>query len=213
MTTIDRDLFGGAIASKLPEGFVDISEFREVPDNQEVFVENDTDASIIIELFDYETDIPDDKAVRHYFNELAAFNESTHYVVLNDNIIDDQTCAPLIPPDHTREILIGHQSISKYRNRPDSVVDEVYVILVLIRLKSVGTDLLVSLNIPVKHGEAEEAEGSFDSSLFHANMLLGLENCELFEDIYRRYPSVKALKGFVNWLNVRDWSLFINNNE
>ncbi|KAJ3081570.1 hypothetical protein HK102_002265, partial [Quaeritorhiza haematococci] len=50
MSTSERPLFGGAITTALPDSFIDISTFREVPDNQEVFVDRDTDQSIVIEL-------------------------------------------------------------------------------------------------------------------------------------------------------------------
>ncbi len=209
--SVDKELFGGAIVSKLPETFVDVSQFREIPDHQEVFVDNDSDASLIIELLDYDTELSDDHAIRQYFDDLAKDNESTHYVVLSDGIVVEPSFIPLISPEHTRIVLVGQQSISKYRNRPDSVVDEVYVILVLIRLKNVGTDLLVSLNIPVKNDDLAAKLPDFDSSLLHINMLFDLENCELFQDIYGLFPSIRALKGFTNWLNVRDWSLFVNN--
>ena len=47
-----RALFGGALESFIPGGFVDVSEFRQVPDNQEVFVDARSNRSIIIELLD-----------------------------------------------------------------------------------------------------------------------------------------------------------------
>ncbi|KAK9447825.1 uncharacterized protein V1518DRAFT_420529 [Limtongia smithiae] len=51
---VNKGLFGGAITIDLPDGFLDASTFRQVPDNQEVFVSQDSsetnDTSIIIEL-------------------------------------------------------------------------------------------------------------------------------------------------------------------
>lgn len=43
-------LFGGAMSAAIPARFVDASRFREVPDNQEVLVDPDTDQSIIVEI-------------------------------------------------------------------------------------------------------------------------------------------------------------------
>lgn len=48
----ERSLFGGSISIKIPNDFNDVSEFRQVPDNQEVFVFKDSDASIVIELLE-----------------------------------------------------------------------------------------------------------------------------------------------------------------
>lgn len=49
------ELFGGAITTVVPESFVDASNFREVPDNQEVFVsmsDEDADVSIIVDILE-----------------------------------------------------------------------------------------------------------------------------------------------------------------
>lgn len=45
-----RGLFGGAIEVQLPERLVDVSNFRPVPDNQEVFADGNTDESVIVEV-------------------------------------------------------------------------------------------------------------------------------------------------------------------
>ncbi|CAH6721520.1 hypothetical protein CLIB1444_06S04060 [[Candida] jaroonii] len=49
-------IFGGAIEIDLPTGVIDVSQFRQVPDNQEVFlIEKSTaneDQNIIIELLE-----------------------------------------------------------------------------------------------------------------------------------------------------------------
>lgn len=48
----DRELFGGALSIKVPKDFKDVSAFRQVPDHQEVFVSNDSDDSLIVELLE-----------------------------------------------------------------------------------------------------------------------------------------------------------------
>lgn len=49
-------LFGGAIETELPEQIIDVSNFRQVPDNQEVFLieheDKSRDKSIIIEILE-----------------------------------------------------------------------------------------------------------------------------------------------------------------
>lgn len=52
MELVDRELFGGALGIKVPKDFKDVSEFRQVPDHQEVYVSNDSDDSLIIELLE-----------------------------------------------------------------------------------------------------------------------------------------------------------------
>ncbi|EEQ85082.2 hypothetical protein RJZ56_002493 [Blastomyces dermatitidis] len=45
-----KDLFGGAIVADLPTEFLNVSDMRPVPDNQEAFMSNTTRTSIIIEI-------------------------------------------------------------------------------------------------------------------------------------------------------------------
>lgn len=45
-----RQLFGGALAVGVPDRLVDVSDFRPVPDNQEVLADGATDQSVIIEI-------------------------------------------------------------------------------------------------------------------------------------------------------------------
>src|SRR5690606_14816549 len=49
-------LFGGACSITLPNDFVDVSKIRQVPDNQEVFVQSTSDACFIIELVEAQSD-------------------------------------------------------------------------------------------------------------------------------------------------------------
>ena len=62
MIVQERGLFGGSLSIKLPNNFQDVSEIRQVPDNQEVFVFNNSDASIIIELLETPSNL-DEKAL------------------------------------------------------------------------------------------------------------------------------------------------------
>ncbi len=78
-TTEERALFGGAIVASVPSRFIDVryfthliqvikiltifySNFREVPDNQEVLVDEKTDQSLIVELLSMD-DIPDSEVI------------------------------------------------------------------------------------------------------------------------------------------------------
>lgn len=45
-----RQLFGGAMSMAIPPRLADISDFRPVPDNQEIAADASTDQSVIIEI-------------------------------------------------------------------------------------------------------------------------------------------------------------------
>ena len=46
------DLFGGAITSQICSRFADVSNFRQVPDAQEVFVDTASEGSLTLELLE-----------------------------------------------------------------------------------------------------------------------------------------------------------------
>lgn len=53
------------------------SNFREVPDHQEVWADANTDQSIIIEILAYEPTVTDDNVLAFHWNELASSNGAT----------------------------------------------------------------------------------------------------------------------------------------
>jgi hypothetical protein len=69
-------LFGGAISCWVPDGFVDVSTLRQVPDNQEVFVaEQGDEAMLSVEVLEY-AEVPDSEAARFCFADVADWNEA-----------------------------------------------------------------------------------------------------------------------------------------
>ncbi|CAG8843287.1 36077_t:CDS:2, partial [Gigaspora margarita] len=62
MTTL-RDLFGGAIVAHIPPTFIDVSDIREIADNQEVFADINSDESIVIEILQYVNEPSNEDAV------------------------------------------------------------------------------------------------------------------------------------------------------
>lgn len=54
----ETPLFGGAMTCLLPASFEDISEYRTVPDHQEVFVDKLSNTSITIEILARAEDVP-----------------------------------------------------------------------------------------------------------------------------------------------------------
>lgn len=91
---VSRPLYGGALLAEIPARFVDVSTFRQLPDNQEVgrrcvwallrtqplsnnavpvqvFADDTRDQSLIVEVLEY-TASADDGAVGPYHFELLA---------------------------------------------------------------------------------------------------------------------------------------------
>ncbi|XP_047961623.1 ran guanine nucleotide release factor-like [Salvia hispanica] len=66
-----RPLFGGAVSSTFPLRFQDVSNMRQVPDHQEVFVDPSRDESLIFELLDLKTDVADHGSATWFLQDLA----------------------------------------------------------------------------------------------------------------------------------------------
>src|SRR5579862_6346541 len=85
-TSVPRELFGGAIKTLLPQDFLDVrsspasskltaSNFRDVPDNQEIFVSNsEHEISMMIDILE-RADVPDPACAEYHFDAIATDNE------------------------------------------------------------------------------------------------------------------------------------------
>ncbi|TVU14242.1 hypothetical protein EJB05_37698, partial [Eragrostis curvula] len=70
-TCAPRPLFGGAISTTFPVRFQDVSNIREVPDHQEVFVDPARDESIIVELLDLKGEVDDAGSALWFLRDIA----------------------------------------------------------------------------------------------------------------------------------------------
>ena len=79
-----RRLFGGAIEIALPRRFLDVSEFRQVPDHQEVFtLDGDGDAlSFIFEIVELQSEVSDNDVATHFWHDLADANDAQRHRIL-----------------------------------------------------------------------------------------------------------------------------------
>ena len=79
-------LYGGAITCDVPSDWINVSELRQVPDHQEVFVDNTHDDDndddqerpcLVVEILEYQTDQTDDRVGQYLFEDLADANGAT----------------------------------------------------------------------------------------------------------------------------------------
>ncbi|KAM4748101.1 ran guanine nucleotide release factor isoform 1-T2 [Rhinophrynus dorsalis] len=137
-------LFGGAFSVILPPSFQDVSELREIPDNQEVFAHSVTDQSIIVELLEYQEGMTDPDAARYHFDDVASSNDA-----------EGQSEALSVEPLPLAQLtltncasawlLTGHQQVSKFNEQARNTVN---IYMALFRLPQHATDLLVTFNDP-----------------------------------------------------------------
>ncbi|KAI9209443.1 uncharacterized protein BJ171DRAFT_595177 [Polychytrium aggregatum] len=164
----ERALYGGAITAYIPDSFVDASTMREIPDHQEVYVDVDTDQSIIVELLDYLTDKSDLEAANYHFWELASDNSATDASqVISIRAINNSELPNLSASmgiDGFQAIIIhGIQRIAKFKEHSSNAYNQVHIYLCLVRLPAVGTDLLVTFNHTTQLGSSSSSAGALRS--------------------------------------------------
>ncbi|KAG0148606.1 hypothetical protein CROQUDRAFT_90105 [Cronartium quercuum f. sp. fusiforme G11] len=160
------DLFGGTIKINLPNFLLDVSQIRQVPDSQEVFILKsthqfnhiNTELSIIIEVLQKISNSNDlMTSIRLHFDSLAHDNSAQSSTVLNTSgpavsEILPEPSQTAIRPTPQPILLEGIQTVSKF-NRPASEADEVHIWMALWTLDGVGngglgTDLVLTINLP-----------------------------------------------------------------
>ncbi|RNF10274.1 Ran-binding protein [Trypanosoma rangeli] len=197
------ELFGGAIRCRLPATAVDVSDFRQVPDTQEVYTEAETGVCIIIELLARQADVLDEDCGAFFFSDLARANDCRD----GDFTLDAQQ--PLAPADYPHVaqlpcgaaaasgrrcaygcVTSGLQRISKFKNERGKD-NEVFVALAVLRfLPSISSDVLLSVSAPQWiHPESSEA-------------------C-VVRHLRGREEVLAVLHRAVSSFEVRDWSLFV----
>ncbi|CAG5862565.1 unnamed protein product [Menidia menidia] len=141
-----RPLFGGALSAVVPPGALDVSELRDIPDNQEVFAHRHTDQSLIVELLEYQAQVSDQEAARYHFEDIAGSNKA-----LGPGGFQVAAVVEVPKPELSLSecscawVLTGSQQVSKFN---EEATNGVAVGLGLLRLPQFSTDLLVTFNDP-----------------------------------------------------------------
>jgi len=141
--------FGGAITSKVPISFEDVSVVRQVPDHQEVYVDRESEMSLIVELLNYEENVGDESCAMYYFEDLAKCNEAQNSTVDRNEISKSGNNLLALNHPCVSCTLLGRQTVTKLNQESGTTADIVQIMLLVIRLPEVTTDMLVSLNIPI----------------------------------------------------------------
>ncbi|WWC95141.1 hypothetical protein V866_001995 [Kwoniella sp. B9012] len=176
-----RPLFGGAISLDLPADYIDASDLRQIPDNQEVFLSSTSDTAIVLEVLGMvedglaSTDLWE--AIKFHFSSIAHDNASLHSTILTP---PPSSSIPSQPSDESSAttpqpvILGGTQRIHKFSHNPtgaprpgheDDTPDEVWIGVALWRIwlenqqtgKKKKADLVLSVNVNLS---AEGGKGS-----------------------------------------------------
>ncbi|KAL2117553.1 hypothetical protein VTJ04DRAFT_7213 [Mycothermus thermophilus] len=180
MTRYKRtNLYGGAIVCDLPENFADVSTIRQVPDNQEVYIDKDGFTSIIFDIMQ-RVEAPgedplerDGRALTTHLEDLVGEDVDTVKVW---NTTETQfTHLPEGTPAYT---LIATQTPRQPPPEDDdpeaprrSAPDFTAIILTLVRFENEKSDMLITINVPHIKGEYDEDE--IDLELGKQGKLIG----------------------------------------
>ena len=173
-------LYGGAVTTELPAGFLDASLFRSVPDTQEVYVNGrrpagDTSSgynaddglgfneSIIVDLLQRVEADDDRAALDIHLNEIDSLNGGgSHgyrvlkYELLEGLIVENDGTSGNNGSATTAQACITVQSANKWGDPRQR--ETVTSCIGLIRLSDVATDVLITINVPLTSQEEEEEE-------------------------------------------------------
>ena len=186
-----KELYGGAMSVAVPKRFRDVSDFRPVPDSQEVFTCLDTSETLIVEILQYQNDVSDEKAAKFFFEELAEQNDASSFSILSSELLPVSS-RPKLPSSTCVTFLRGIQDAAKFREKSKN---KIAVFQCVVRLRNVLADLLITLTVPIQINlSSSSAKVVTDSVLKHGVDLRDSEN---------------LLRTMIRSFAVLDWSLFV----
>ncbi|EEB07878.2 ran GTPase binding protein Mog1 [Schizosaccharomyces japonicus yFS275] len=147
-------LFGGALTAELPSSFCDVSKLREVPDNQEVFMENSDDMlSFIFELLEH-GDAPGKTAAQFHFESLVDDNDAVASTIWSEEDIETSKLSHIASLGDNASVcrLTGFQQLPRDRHHTiRTLLQNIAVILYVIRCPKYQVDMVASLNVPLRN--------------------------------------------------------------
>mmetsp|Transcript_32859 Transcript_32859/g.50860 ORF Transcript_32859/g.50860 Transcript_32859/m.50860 type:complete len:188 (-) Transcript_32859:102-665(-) len=182
-----RSLFGGAISCQIPENWIDVSNIRQVPDNQECWMNKETDGLFIVEILERQSAVADAVAANYFFDDLAECNGvpgSARQFLIQPELLQISglpDSAVLCFGTGSQRVAMGRESDITGNPRTQEIRQVRYELCAM-RLPSVRTDLLVTLSTPDDPNPQDTGGGSLQPS-----------------DVFKR-----ALSSF----SILDWSLF-----
>jgi hypothetical protein len=156
---VARPLFGGAISCEIPAGWVDVSEMRQVPDNQECWIRhgaNDSESMFVVEILELQTDVSNSEAASFFFRDLAESNEVSSTAGRRFTPLPPQSPPALLvhaglPPDAVMCCGTGQQKVVA-GNRRDAGDPWVNIEVCVLRLPGVTSDILLTFTTPNEQG-------------------------------------------------------------
>lgn len=167
MNNKEVELYGGAITTVVPPGFIDASTLREVPDTQEVYVNSRrdeeefedglaTNESIIVDLLETVDKSDLKEAWQFHVEDLTELNGTTKWEALQEDTVQQGT-------KFTGLVM----EVANKWGKPD-LAQTVVIGVALIRLTQFDTDVVISIDVPLTKEEASQASNKELPARCHA---------------------------------------------
>lgn len=194
-TCAPRFLFGGAISTTFPVRFQDVSDIRQVPDHQEVFVDPARDESLIFELLDLKGEVDDVGSALWFLRDIANEQDAGDNMVVEHSGTIELAGLRLGEAPVVAGTAVGQLAISKGRQGREAQ-NIVRLYLANIRLKNAATDVLITAYEPLLINPMSESARSVASGPAIPAQQAGC------------LPMSEIFKLAVTNFNVHDWNLF-----
>ncbi|GKY95589.1 hypothetical protein MPSEU_000520200 [Mayamaea pseudoterrestris] len=182
---IPRQLFGGAVQVSLPIQYQDLALIRQVPDNQECWLDSARDALFVLECLEHDASLNFQEAARNSWIDLCNINESKQEDMEFTFAIDTGTVRGL-PESAIIGCGYGFQRVKMGRavdiNEIPRQQEErrVQVEICVIRLPSVATDLLLTLSTPCCLNQQENGDHAYSATFQTILSSLEIKDWRLF---------------------------------
>ncbi|KAF2100050.1 Mog1p/PsbP-like protein [Rhizodiscina lignyota] len=188
---VSTELFGGAIVVDLPAGFGDASSIRQVPDNQEVYLDANGLTSIIFDILervDESTAATDQDALKYHFHDIASgTNDTTRFWHFGS-----ATLTKL--PNTPAYVLFATQEPSRDAPQRGPQPDFTGILLTLVRLAKEKTDIVIAVNVPHVPGEYRPEDVDLPAQKLSPHL----------------EAATAARQKILETFEIKDWSLFVN---
>lgn len=152
------------MACQLPDTFKDVSTIRQVPDNQEVFMDMSSERSVVIEIVEYQENVSDGDASRFFFCDLAKENGATDAQLSSSFIWKDE---PRIPISE-RHVVIVAKGVQQLRQ---DGTKRVPVEMAIIRVPGHNAEILISLYGEPSDGEPDASKVDAEDSVVFEQLI------------------------------------------
>ncbi|KAK6357132.1 multicopy suppressor of ts gsp1 [Orbilia javanica] len=205
----EKELFGGAITANVPSTWTDLSNIRQVPDNQECFIDMTGLATLIFELNERVEKENDEEAVKFHLSDI--FEESPYKIWKSSRL--EAGDAPLLNGIPAYAMIITTPYIENRRDRVGHESQFVALAVVIVRLEKQKTDIVITANMPHSLQEASD-EPTICPPGYEAEKGFAEDYVWTPENAAQPLKNLLAtIEQGAKTFNIHDFGLFVNEEE